>query len=118
MPHTHSVTELVFYYAGAVLYGDLSAVRYGLGAIALLALTWLAFRPGQPALAIYRWYFLLFAMVFGLIALDEAFSKDHLVLTLIKGISIPAMLLMASSTVRLARTEKSKSTIHKQTKAI
>ncbi len=39
MPHIHSVTELVFYYTGAVLYGDLSAVRYGLGAIALLGLS-------------------------------------------------------------------------------
>ena len=108
-PHTHSTVELVCYYAGAVLYGYMPAVSYGLGAAALFVISGIAFRSDKPSLVKYRWYLLLAAAEFCLLTLDESLFKGHQFNNLKMAISIPFLVLLVVSAVRLAWMERTAS---------
>ena len=118
MPHTHSLTELAFFYIGAVLYGHLPVAEYSLGSVALLLLGGLAFGPTRPALSLYRWHFLAGAVVLGLITASDMFPKYHFILMILRGISVPTMILVLVATVRLTQAEKIREATRKRARAI
>ena len=105
-PHTHSTVELVCYYAGAVLYGYMPVVSYGLGAAALFVVSGIAFRSDKPSLAKYRWYFLLSAAEFFLLTLDVSIFKGRYFNNLKMAISIPFLILTVVGMIRLAWLER------------
>ena len=106
MPHTHSIIGQAIYYLGAILYGNLEAVRYAIGAAALMVLFLVSFRSQKPFWVKNRWNYLLMASTCTLIALIDFSAGVASFRIVFRVISVPLLVLLAVSLMRPIWTSK------------